>query len=674
MKAVAGLVWLIALFIATPASAQPPAEAYGRLPAIADAAISPDGSKVVLAVSEGEATYLAVIDLASERGLYRAEVADKTRLRSVGWASDDRVSFVMSRTFHPNAVLPSFVRFRGSPTRVDYYRSGVLDLTRRKIELFTTDDAEGWQDQGATLIAPIEGDPGFGRMIGTAPGIGEERRAVFRVDLVSGRSREMSVPGANGNTLDYILDENGAVAARLDAEEASNRWSLFVYQNNRPRLLMSDVSETGAPVSVQGLTTDGKIAILDEGDTGDLQRLFAVDPADGTRTQLFARDAHDVADAIRDPWTRRVVGVSWMEEDSKQQFFDADLQRAYEAAAAQFSSGHVMFMSWSRDRSRILLYAERSLDGGGYYVFTPANNTVRALGMLYPEKSGAQPSVRQSITYRARDGARIPAYLTMPRGENRNLPLVVLVHGGPHARDTMGFDWWSAFLVSRGYAVLQPNFRGSTGYGARWEVAGRGQWGGLMQTDVEDGVATLVRTGIADAQRVCIVGASYGGYAALAGATLTPDRYRCAASIAGVADLDEFLRQRQRMTGSRSMSSDWWRLSIGDREEDRERIRAVSPVNLAERVRIPILLMHGTDDTVVPITQSRRMHARLREARKDVRLVELRGDDHWLSDADTRIQMLRELETFLATHLSGRPAPVGEVTPPARTEGAGQLE
>jgi dipeptidyl aminopeptidase/acylaminoacyl peptidase len=176
-----------------------------------------------------------------------------------------------------------------------------------------------------------------------------------------------------------------------------------------------------------------------------------------------------------------------------------------------------------------------------------------------------------------------------------------------------------------------------------------------MQTDVEDGVAALVRSGMVDAARICIVGSSYGGYAALAGAALTPDRYKCAVSIAGVSDLVEFLRYREGVSGNDSVVADHWRLSIGDRQEDRERIRSVSPANLVDRVRIPILLVHGTDDTIVPIDQSRRMHDRLRDAGKAVRFVELRGDDHNLSDAPTRIQTLREMETFLAEHI-GRPA------------------
>lgn len=373
---------------------------------------------------------------------------------------------------------------------------------------------------------------------------------------------------------------------------------------------------------------------------------------------LFAAEGVDVGGAIVDPWTRRVVGVGWTAQEYEQRFFDATLESARVAVHEAFPSGSISLVSWSRDRRRVIAYGERGLDGGAYYSFTPADRELLRISYRYPELEAADLGDRQSLTYVARDGVRIPAYLTLPsRAEGAPPPpLVVLVHGGPAGRDTFDFNWWAAFLASRGYAVLQPNFRGSGGYGAQWEHAGWGQWGGVMQTDVEDGVAALARAHIVDGARVCIVGASYGGYAALAGAALTPDRYSCAASIAGVSDLNAMLLQEAAETRGDSMSSDYWRLSIGDRREDGERIRSVSPVNLASRVRAPILLIHGTDDTVVPIEQSRRMLRALQAAGKDVRFVELRGDDHWLSDAPTRIQMLRELEGFLAQHL-GSPAP-----------------
>lgn len=374
---------------------------------------------------------------------------------------------------------------------------------------------------------------------------------------------------------------------------------------------------------------------------------------------VFERPGHDLTDVVADPWSRRIVGAAWIEEEEKQHFFDPALQTIYERVSTAFSDGEAHLVSWSRDRHRVLIYGEHGMDGGGYYVFSTADNSLMQLALIYPEIARANIGMRQSITYPARDGTRIPAYLTLPAGANgRNLPLVLLVHGGPNARDTLDFDWWSAFLASRGYAVLQPNYRGSSGYGGEWLHAGDRQWGGLMQTDVEDGVVALVHSGIADPNRVCIVGWSYGGYAALAGATLTPDRYKCAAAGGGVSDLEALLAYGQRLSGTHSLWSDYWRASIGDRQEDRDRIRSVSPINLADHVHIPILLIHGTNDTVVPIEQSLHMRDRLLAAGKNVQYVELHNDDHWLSDADTRIQMLRELEGFLARNIGPQaPAP-----------------
>lgn len=633
------------------AQTPPPVEAYGRLPAISDVAISPDGRHIVLARNSDGGSGIQVFSVDTNEQVAAAGVEAGMRLRGVGWSDDERVTFLVSQTFRPSDVLPAYMRFRGAPRRVDYYRNGIFHVPSREIRLLSTNDDMPWADQGSTLIAPIEGDTGFGRMIGSAPS--SSYPTVYRINLATGASRLQAPRGAGSDTHRYLLDRRGAVVARTDSDDATNRWRLFVYDGEIPRLVSEDVSTFGHPISLAGLLPDGSIAVFDEDEADEFYNLYTLDRQTGALTPLFSREGYEISGVITDPWTREIVGARWIENEQTQAFFDPAMQAVYQQARGLFSNGMALLVSWSRDRSRFIVYGERGLDGGGYYLFEPASNSMRRLAMLYPELQGVSGGQRLAISYRARDGQAIPAYLTLPPGQEqaRGLPLVVLVHGGPASRDTLDFDYRAAFLASRGFAVLQPNFRGSSGYGATWERAGWRQWGGLMQTDVEDGVTALARSGRIDAARVCIVGGSYGGYAALAGATLTPDRYRCAVSINGVSDLGEMLRMERLKTGSDSITSDYWRGIIGDGREDRDAIRAVSPAFLADRAQAPILLLASTDDTVVRIDQSRRMHRALTQAGKDVRFVELEGDDHFLSNSATRIQTLREMDAFLAQHL-----------------------
>ncbi len=628
------------------AQAPPPVEAYGRLPAISDAAISPDGRHVVIAQSEGAATAFRIIDLDTRQSVYSASFPARNTLRGVGWADDDTATFTLSTTARTGSVAGTRVYAPGQ-TILEYSRTGVFSLSTRRTAFLLEDLEDASINVGLNGVqAPIEGDPGYGRMQAwTRQGDGA-RLQIYRVNLRSGRAT-VAESGHGDRAIDYLLDPRGEIIARADMDPRSDRWQLFVYDAGRPRLLREGENEWGAPPNLIGRMADGRL-VVSLTDDGVDDRLVTIDPATNAESPVAGVQAPYLTCYRTDRFTGLLVGYCTERDLPRSHYFDPELAAAQQVLDEMFSDGFARIESWSRDRRRIVVYGETSGDGGAYYMFEPAANNILQLGLRYPNLPRDSFGVRQYVTYPARDGVRIPAYLTLPSADARNLPLIVLVHGGPHERDDFEFDYQASFLASRGYAVLQPQFRGSNGFGYEWFDAGRGHWGdGVMQHDVTDGVDAMVRSGRADAARVCIVGASYGGYAALAGATLTPEKYACAVSIAGIADLLLYL-DNAGLGGRPNWVAEGWRL---DPRGDREHIRAISPANLAANVRAPVLLMHGPQDTIVPFEQSRIMNDHLRAAGKNVRFVELAGEDHWASTSAGRTQMLRELEAFLAQNL-----------------------
>ena len=254
----------------------------------------------------------------------------------------------------------------------------------------------------------------------------------------------------------------------------------------------------------------------------------------------------------------------------------------------------------------------------------------------------------ESVKYDARDGLSIPAYLTLPKGRDpAALPLIVMPHGGPFIRDTWSYNPWAQFLADRGYAVLQPNFRGSTGYGRAFVEAGEGQWGRKMQDDIDDGVKWLVQLGKVDPRLVCIMGASYGGYAAMWGAARNPEIYRCAISFAGISDVKAMLKYDSRIGVPRRYYRDWRDRVRGDAGFD---LDAISPIEAADRIRVPLLIAHGKDDTNVPVSQSVKFHEALTRAGVPHEYVIYEGEGHDFEKVENSADFLRRVEAFLTKH------------------------
>ncbi|MEI7536164.1 MAG: alpha/beta fold hydrolase [Comamonadaceae bacterium] len=308
-----------------------------------------------------------------------------------------------------------------------------------------------------------------------------------------------------------------------------------------------------------------------------------------------------------------------------------------------------MIAHMSRDESLCVVVSGEASRPAEYFVCTRQAITPRLIARQYPELHDKPVSAKADFSYMARDGLKIYGFLSLPGGRvPKSLPLVVFPHGGPQASDGPEFDYWAAFMADRGYAVLQPNFRGSTGYGKPFMDAGLRRWGLEMQDDLSDGVAELIRLGIADAKRIAIVGASYGGYAALMGVCKTPRLYCGAFAFAPVTDLVELTAEVGQFTRREAV-----RKQIGESRDDKERLLATSPRFLADRIEKPVVLVHGTHDRQAQYEHSVWMADALKTKGKAFKFVTLDRGDHQLSHLPYRKQVLELLETFLAETAGG---------------------
>jgi dipeptidyl aminopeptidase/acylaminoacyl peptidase len=305
-------------------------------------------------------------------------------------------------------------------------------------------------------------------------------------------------------------------------------------------------------------------------------------------------------------------------------------------------------ISMSSDGEKMLIWSGSAADPGTYYYYDSATAKMSMLARPYGNMTDKQLADMASVSYAARDGLQIPAYLTQPPGvEAKQLPLIVMPHGGPFVRDEWGYDTWVQFLANRGYVVLQPNFRGSTGYGRDFVAKGEGQVGRTMQDDLDDGVKWLVEQGKVDPKRVCIMGGSYGGYAALWAAARNPEIYRCAISFAGVSDLAAMIKYDRRMFSATRYYTAWRERVQGDKTFD---LNTVSPLYAVDRINIPLLIAHGTDDENVPLVQSRKLHEALLKANKPHSYIVYEGEGHGFDNPANATAFLEQVDQFLRTN------------------------
>lgn len=618
----------------------PPLELYGELPAVERAVLSPSGRHTALLMTVQGQRAVIVLD-ANGTPVKQLLVGD-TKVRNILWAGDQGVVILRTEL----GKLPvQFLR-----NRADFVRGNVipLDDSLPVVSIFANQRSIANAIFGFYGIRNVKGRwvgyfGGFrkGSVSGDRNRMLDDAPALFAVDLLTGDAKIADAAPDRPLSREWLVDANGEVGARLDYDRIMSRWAIR-HANGKTIAKGEDPLNR---VSMLGFGPDGSSIIYQAYEAASDEYVETlVDPQGNASAPPW--QTPDVAEFFEDPLTGILLGVQGTDTQYRMgnEAMNAQLQSVFDSFGS-LASKDVEIDNFTPDMSAMIIKTSGNYDSGTWFRVEAASGARSIVGLERPAIQGQIIGQVSRFEYTAADGLEMDGVLTLPPGRTpENLPVVLLPHGGPAAYDAVAFDWWAQSFASRGYAVFQPNFRGSTGRGAAFENAGAGEWGRKMQTDISDGLAALAEAGIVDPARACIAGASYGGYAALAGVTMQQGIYRCAVAVAGVSDLDRqlsFMAPTSQNPLERTM-----RARFGKRTD----LDTISPTQFARQADAPVLLIHGKDDQIVPYAQSILMRDALRRAKKDVKLITLDGEDHYLSQAETRKEMLKASVEFVLEH------------------------
>lgn len=642
------------------AAASDAATRFGAREGVQQISLSPDGRRLVVLIPDAKRGTRALVytpdDEATPPAVVLASAGDKEQLDYCQWSSNDRL--ICGASFTKGRVRDM----------VAFDRLLTLGADGKDLKVLSarpSDDALSAMQDGGHII-DWRGDASGNAVLmtrqfvpsvstGTNINGSDTGLGVERVDPATLRRATIERPRAEAR--EYITDGQGTVRIvglrAADDEGYSAKKISYLYRKTdskswAPLSIVSGDSQSSSGFDPYAVDPTLNVAYGLDAQDGRTA-LFKI-ALDGTlkRELVFARSDVDVAGLIRIGRQRRVVGVSYVTDRRETNFFDPELQKLRVALAKAIPDRPlIQFIDASADESKLLLWTGSDIDPGEYMLFDKKTRHLASVLRARPQLDGMTLAPVKSITYPAADGTPIPAYLTLPPGKPAtNLPAIVMPHGGPGDRDEWGFDWLVQFYAARGYAVLQPNYRGSTGYGEAWfKQNGFKSWRTAIG-DVNDGGRWLIKQGIAAPTSLAIVGWSYGGYAALQSAVLDPQLFKAIIAIAPVTDL-ETLRQEH---------SNYNDFKLVDAFIGRgPHIVQGSPAQNAARIVAPVLMFHGDIDQNVGIGESRLMANRLRNAGKSVELVEFKGLAHQLDDTEARIAMLDRSDAFLREKM-GMPA------------------
>ena len=475
---------------------------------------------------------------------------------------------------------------------------------------------------------------------------------IFDVYLLNTATNEMKMVAENpGNISGWVTDHDGKIRAAVTSDGVNTS---LLYRDNEEAefktVLTTSFKETMSPVI---FTFDNKNLFCLSNLGRDKIALVEFDPVTAKEVRIIYENPDADISGADYSKLRKVLTVAYYETDKLQKhFLDTETEQIDNKIKAQIPDYQFNINYKSKDETKLLVYVSSDRYFGGYYLYDVKSGGLSKLADFKPWLNEQNMAEMKPVSYISRDGLSIQGYLTLPKGvKPEKLPVVINPHGGPWARDSWGFNPEIQFLANRGYAVFQMNFRGSTGYGRKFWESSFKQWGRTMQNDISDGVKWLISEGIADSSRIAIYGASYGGYATLAGITLTPELYCCAVDYVGVANMFTFMKT----------IPPYWELGrqmfyemIGDPEKDSLLLAEVSPVFHADRIRCPLLVAQGANDPRVNINESNQMVEALKSRGVTVEYMVKDNEGHGFYNQENQFDFYRAMEKFLGTYMAGK--------------------
>jgi dipeptidyl aminopeptidase/acylaminoacyl peptidase len=614
-----------------------PLEVFYNDAAIEDIELSPDGTHILALRNIGGDTAVMVMDLATNKSFYPVKTDNKQfKFNWVTWANNDRL--LMSARFDSRML-----------NGTKYMQSRLLAKDAKKdsklMVLIKPDEDAGWVSQFQdNVISFMQDDPDH--ILVSVDREVPLHQTVYKVNVNNGR---MSKYKKSSNVIkSWYADREGVirVGEAYNEKKRTVTYKIIDPQTGKWATAWQYVVLDEPGISIAGFGSNSNELFIFADHEGR-QALFKVDLSKPgfPKELILSNKNYDVnGRLIYSTALKEVVGLYYNDGSSKSIFWNKEFQAFQAGIDKAMPKTNNYIISMSDDARKYILFSSNSTNPGTYYFGDRDKKTLDYLASSYPDLTEDILVKKELRKYKARDGLELDGYLSLPKNfAAKPSATIIFPHGGPMSEDGLDFDIFSTFMANRGYVVFQPNFRGSSGYGHDFMMKAVGGYGLEMQDDLEDAVKYLVEQKISDPKRVCIAGASYGGYAALMGATKTPDLFQCAISFAGMSDLIKMQDSYRNFVNSTIA-----RKQFGD---DSRQLKQTSPARMVEKVKIPILLIHGKDDAVVPVAQSRIMADALKDEGKVYEYIELENGTHNLDYLPDRKQTFEAMEKFLKQYL-----------------------